>query len=1188
MGAMIRSLAYSPNGLELAIATESAIFLWDLRSDEPGVELDRRQNMVHCIAYSPCGTWILTGGSDTTIRLWRYQAGEIDRWFFVFAMGGRTEAVLCLAWNPVVPLEFVTGCKDGSVRVWRITICDDGEGVSVGLVWGSGVGRLCVSDVQFKSATGLSPIYQKLLVQRGAHDPLSSEGNGSSDEVPEFSIGDYLGEGFDGSSEEGDDSTGYATAGESFDHLHFPFTRVMDTHDYISLQENTPPVPSLNEHDVASKQDRLVNGANTPQQQTSVSKEIVAIDEENAFSFRKKKKPSAPTSQPVRSSPRRSTLLTSPLHGNSSNNPLLTSPSARPMRVKSAVKEELSLDLGRSVTFAPGTLTPDSRSPFSTPRKNTGSSSSTLASQEETAPSQRWDAIWKCSWIVPALVPVSNTVASNTSATTSRRSTYGFPQRRSVSLNNKEAVFEGKGGVKVQGTVTELPGIVFALPTASTSHPSLNDASLQDQVRKENIEMHLVARIRICTFPIFLLAPGCVEPCRIFTSPDSKTSAQFLTEMLNDEDIAYMKEQLAAGVETAMGSIGLLLRVAPKQGQIGKKKAMSTNSLRQEINPFMMPVALGPLGDNAKTDPVPTEENTGSQRKLFQETSMFLVYGALVKDKQPTNRHAEPVVSFFAYPLVDQASLMDHILLNSRSLDQMKQRIEKAEVEPKRTGALEDFVSYDDPMVDSIMNGCDSEQESGYSSDRASRKNMDVDEDDSLQEEMELLRAIERNRSWAPYVVTSTTLPPPLGVSHSTASSSSTTNMGAYPINHSMSGNLQQTSKDVKKERSLSRAQTMGDVGMSSRKEGPSRSTSSSSNAFSRHRSMDGRASVRNEGGLTSALVGASTSSNAGMKHVRKGISRIKSPSRAPQKPLDVTTEGLRRKLLGPGSIKKTLTSTTTTTNGEADGSRRSSFSSMHFGMKSPSRRAAASSANRGSSSPAVGDDIPDLMTMMKMKKQQNIERAALAAASAGNGRREEGDDGGDPFSAPSPMRVQPNKGDSERGSSSSGSSRSLAAQSSPFLVTLKNIQSEEQQVMAPKQEQRSDDRRNIFDAKPVKAPSLTTVPVSQSSHASSSSSTSGHARSQPPPLPTASSLVSSASTSASTKSIESRNQATIKGLTVSVLSKNNIGPGHEEFEECAEHLYRTVTFAMRKDIGTKVYHLEELERLMDRHASMI
>ncbi|KAF8934332.1 hypothetical protein BGZ47_010421 [Haplosporangium gracile] len=940
--------------------------------------------------------------------------------------------------------------------------------------------------------------------------------------------------------------------------------------DDIISQENTPPFPVLNENKgynaTPSKETDFFTGAH---QQPSATKDIVPINEENAFSFRKKK----PPSKPVRSSPRRSCLLTSPQaagrsrnnHHKNSSSPILTSPSVRPTRGKSAVQEELSLELVRSVTFAAGALSNGS-SPFSTPKKGSSSgsmASSSSSSQEGPSSSQRWDTIWKCSWVVPALVPVSsNTVINTTTTTAAKKSTTGFPQRKSATLSTQQTVFDGKDGIKVQGSVTELSGIVFALPSAvSNVATSLAELSLQDQavVRKENVEMHLVARIRICTFPVFLLAPGCAEPCRIFTSPDSQASSQFLTEMLNDEDIVYMKEQSAAGIEIAMGSIGLLLRVAPKQGQVGKKKSALASSLKQEINPFMMPVALGSSSDEPKADSEFTGEKTGSQRKLFQETSMFLVYGALVKEKQPTGRHAEPIISFFAYPLVDQASLMDHILLNTRSLDRMKQETEKADLEPERVA--EDFVSYDDPVVDSIMNGCDSEQESGYSSDRITRKDMDLDEDDSLHQEMELLQAIERNKSWAPYVVTSTTLPPPLPGPNSTSTSAT-------------------ASKEARKERSLSRAQTMDNIGLS--RKGDS-SCSTSVTAFSRHRSMDGQ-TFGSGGGLASAVVGATSGSGAAKRPVRKGISRIKSPSRAPQKPLDVTTEGLRRKLLGPGSIRKTLTSNANTNTithnngGEAEiGTvRRTSFSSMHIGMKSPSRRAAAS-GSRGSSSPAIADDIPDLMTMMKMKKKQNIERAALAAATAGD---EDGDNGDDPFSASSPLRLRVAKNVSGRSASRSGGSGS-AGHSNPFLVALKNIQSEEQQDVAPTQEQeqqqRHQDDGEMFEAKSTK-------PAATSTQASSS-----HSRSQPAPLPAASSLVGDASTtSTSSKSIESRNQATIKGLTASVLSKNNIGADHEEFEECADHLYRTVTFAMRKDITTKVYHLEELERLMDRHASMM
>jgi hypothetical protein len=72
-------------------------------------------------------------------------------------------------------MEFATGCKDHSVRLWRI-LYNEEESLSVELVWGSNDGRLCASDLRFKGAIGLSPTYQKLLLQRGAvDDSLPSE-----------------------------------------------------------------------------------------------------------------------------------------------------------------------------------------------------------------------------------------------------------------------------------------------------------------------------------------------------------------------------------------------------------------------------------------------------------------------------------------------------------------------------------------------------------------------------------------------------------------------------------------------------------------------------------------------------------------------------------------------------------------------------------------------------------------------------------------------------------------------------------------------------------------------------------------------------------------------------------------------------------------------------------------------------
>jgi hypothetical protein len=82
-------------------------------------------------------------------------------------------------------MEFASGCRDGSVRVWRILTGGegDGEGASIRMLWGYNVGCLAASDSMIKDAIGLSPTNQKLLVQRGAINSLSSEeGDGSGDE----------------------------------------------------------------------------------------------------------------------------------------------------------------------------------------------------------------------------------------------------------------------------------------------------------------------------------------------------------------------------------------------------------------------------------------------------------------------------------------------------------------------------------------------------------------------------------------------------------------------------------------------------------------------------------------------------------------------------------------------------------------------------------------------------------------------------------------------------------------------------------------------------------------------------------------------------------------------------------------------------------------------------------------------
>ncbi|KAG9065468.1 hypothetical protein KI688_001751 [Linnemannia hyalina] len=183
----LHSMDYSPDGQRLVLGTDaSSVMLRGLQSEEPDVNLEGHTDAVLSVAYSPCGKWILSGSRDKTAQLW---SGEVDSWSCVAVVNGCSEAVTSVAWNPVVPMEFVTGSDDGSVRVWRISNVEAGD-VSIRMHWGSHIGRLCAADLTFKGAVGLSPIYRKLLVQRGAvHDSSPPEEvDGSNEEEIEVAV----------------------------------------------------------------------------------------------------------------------------------------------------------------------------------------------------------------------------------------------------------------------------------------------------------------------------------------------------------------------------------------------------------------------------------------------------------------------------------------------------------------------------------------------------------------------------------------------------------------------------------------------------------------------------------------------------------------------------------------------------------------------------------------------------------------------------------------------------------------------------------------------------------------------------------------------------------------------------------------------------------------------------------------
>jgi WD40 repeat protein len=93
------ALAFHPRGGQLAVATlKQTVRVWEVPGGRPVAELIGHLDVVTCLAYSPDGRWLATGGDDRTVRLWDPGTGvqlglvELDTQVkaLCFAPDGRT------------------------------------------------------------------------------------------------------------------------------------------------------------------------------------------------------------------------------------------------------------------------------------------------------------------------------------------------------------------------------------------------------------------------------------------------------------------------------------------------------------------------------------------------------------------------------------------------------------------------------------------------------------------------------------------------------------------------------------------------------------------------------------------------------------------------------------------------------------------------------------------------------------------------------------------------------------------------------------------------------------------------------------------------------------------------------------------------------------------------------------------
>ena len=119
----VTELAFSPDGKLLASAGEgNVVTLWDVETGEEDSRLTDFRWPVQCVAFSPDGTLLVTGGG--TLNNGPDGQGEVKVWdlakrSLVRTLDGHTSAVLAVAFSPD-GVNLATGSLDETIRLWDL------------------------------------------------------------------------------------------------------------------------------------------------------------------------------------------------------------------------------------------------------------------------------------------------------------------------------------------------------------------------------------------------------------------------------------------------------------------------------------------------------------------------------------------------------------------------------------------------------------------------------------------------------------------------------------------------------------------------------------------------------------------------------------------------------------------------------------------------------------------------------------------------------------------------------------------------------------------------------------------------------------------------------------------------------------------------------------------------------------
>ena len=113
-GTKVNSVAFSPDGMTVALGSDDSITLWDTATGQLSRTLKGHSGNVFCIAISADGKRLASASADHTVILWDLRTGQQVR-----TLKGHGDVVRSVAFSPDGSF-LASGSGDKSIRLWNV------------------------------------------------------------------------------------------------------------------------------------------------------------------------------------------------------------------------------------------------------------------------------------------------------------------------------------------------------------------------------------------------------------------------------------------------------------------------------------------------------------------------------------------------------------------------------------------------------------------------------------------------------------------------------------------------------------------------------------------------------------------------------------------------------------------------------------------------------------------------------------------------------------------------------------------------------------------------------------------------------------------------------------------------------------------------------------------------------------